>query len=69
MAKNVFLNDENIKTIEKIVVDPENGRAVINYGKQNFLVGGITAAAFIMTGYTIYKAVDCAVSVVKYLKT
>lgn len=69
MAKNVFLNEDNIKTLDKLVVSESCGQAIVNYGKENFLMGGLAAAAFAMTGYCIYEAVKFGVTVVKYLKS
>ena len=68
MAKNGFMNDETFKTISKLA-DGENGQAIMDYGKDNFLMGGIATAAFVMTGYVIYRAGKLAVEVVKYLKS
>lgn len=69
MAKNVFLNENNVKVIDKLVVDAESGRAIVNYGKENFLLGAASAAAFAATGYCVYEAVKFGVTVVKYLKS
>ena len=67
MAKNVFFSEETLNNVEQLVTT-ENGQAIIDYGKGNFILGGATAAAFAAFGWVVYEAGKLAVSVVKYLK-
>lgn len=68
MAKIEFFSEDTMKTVGKLM-ETENGRAVIDYGKGNFLMGGLTTVAFVVTGYTVYKAIKFGALVVEYLKS
>ena len=67
MAKIKFFSEETMKGINELATT-ENGRAVIEYGKGNFLLGATYAVAFGMTGYTVYQAVKAARYIADYLR-
>lgn len=67
MAKNVFFTEETMAGMDQIV-KTELGRAAVDYGKGNFLLGAASALAFGMFGWCAYETGKFAVNVVKYLK-
>lgn len=67
MAKIKLFSDETMKGINKLVAT-EDGRAVIEYGKGNFLLGGLYTVAFGLTGYSVYYAVKAACHIADYLR-
>ncbi len=67
MAKNVFFSEETMKGINQLV-ETEHGRTVTEFGKGNFVLGGVTAIAFGAVGYAVYKAVGLGSYVIKYLR-
>ena len=68
MAKNVFFSEGTMDAVGQLV-ETENGRAVIDYGKGNFLLGGFTAVAYGLIGYGVYEAAKLGVLIYKYLKS
>ena len=68
MAKNVFFSEDTLNAVGQLV-ETEHGRTVIDYGKGNFLLGGLTAVAYGMMGYGVYKAAQLGVLIYKYLKS
>ena len=68
MAKNVFFSDETMTEIGKLA-ETEHGDAVIKYGKDNFILGGLTAAFYGAVGFVVYKAIGLGKVVWKYIKS
>lgn len=67
MAKSVFFTEETMNGMDQLV-KTELGRAAVDYGKGNFLLGATTAVAFGAVGWCVVEAGKLAVSIVKYLK-
>lgn len=68
MAKNVFFSEETMNEIGKLA-ETEHGEAVIRYGKDNFLLGGLVAVCYGISGWVVYKAIDLGKFIWKYLKS
>jgi hypothetical protein len=68
MAKNVFFSKEPLNEMDKILeANPE--KAVMEFGKSNFLFGVATAAIYGATALAVYKVSKLTVSLVKYFKS
>ena len=67
MAKNVFFTEETMTGMDQIV-KTELGRAAVNYGKGNFLLGAACTVAFGAFGWCAYETGKLAVNIVKYFK-
>ena len=68
MAKNVYFSEETMKSIDQLVTT-ENGRAVVDFGKGNFLLGATTAVAYGLFGWGVVEAVKLGSMIYKYLKS
>lgn len=68
MAKNVYFSEETMKGIDRLVTT-EDGRAVVDYGKGNFLLGATTAVAYGVFAWGVVEAVKLGTLIYKYMKS